>query len=241
MAAEALTPIDEIGMPLPLAPTNLEIHDASQPQPDWHHHFHPRKSSVLTQDWGGQAVRTVRVQMADYSTHHDDYHGHFIGPPLPETPAEKFGLTVLATAGYVPGHAIDFKKGEPQIVPLSDGQRKRLWSSGELRNSAPEIARKFILEYTLKQDFIGIDEKLVDEFLGTSDLDRKYKIGGKLLSLAVDTAVEPLDPFYRTAWKKGYIDRTSAHRPQRFLKTKIRLKTHQAALVDMLYDRLQAA
>ena len=240
MAAEALTPIDEIGMPLPLAPTDFEPNDASQPQ-DWHHHFHPRRSPVLTQDWGGQAIRTVRVQKSDYIVHHNEYHGHYIGPPLPATPAEKFGLTVLATAGYVPGHAIEFRKDEPNIVPLSNEQRKRLWNSGELRNAAPELARKFILEYTMKQDLTEINEKLVDEFLGTSDVERKYKIGGTLLGFAIDAAVEPLAPFYRTAWEKGYIKRTSAYRPQKFLKAKIRLRTHQPQLVNMLYDTLAAA
>lgn len=240
MAAEAYTPIDEIGMPLPLAPTNLEIHDASQPKPDWHHHFHPRRSVTLTEDWGGDAVRNARVQKYDYAIHHFDYHGYFEGPPLPETPAQKFGIAVLALAGYVPGEAILFKRDGPHIVGLSDSQRNRLLKSGELRCPSPEIVRRFMLDYTLKQNLVEVNEKLVDEFLNTSDLDRRYNLGGSLLNLAIDKAVEPLDPFYRNAWKKGYIDRTSARKPQRLVRNSIRLRSRQIPLVNRLYESLAA-
>ena len=241
MAPEALTPIDEIGMPLPLAPTNLELRDASQPKPDWHHHFHPRKSLLLTDDDGGNAVRHSRIQKADWNIHHNEYHGYFAGPPLPETSAQKFGIAVLASAGYVPAEAIEFKSDGPHIITLSNKQRNRLWGSGELRSAAPEAVRKFLLAYTLEQDLVEVNEKLVDEFLHTISEQRRYRLGGMLLSLAIEKAVEPLDPFYRTAWKKGYIDRTSAHKPQRLIKTKIHFKSRQSMLVDKLYDVLAAA
>jgi hypothetical protein len=241
MAAEAITPIDEIGMPLPLAPTNLEIHDASQPKPDWHHHFHPKKSPLLTEDDGGKAVRGARLQKADWGLHHNKYHSYYEGPPLPNTQSQKFGIAVLASAGYVPAEAIDLSSEEPRIVTLSSSQRYRLWRSGELRIGAPDTVRKFLQEYTLGQNLAEVNEKLVDEFLNTPSEQRRYKLGGVLLDFAIEKAVEPLDPFYRTAWKKGYIDRKSAHRPQRLVKTKLRYKTRQPTLVDKLYDTLLAA
>lgn len=241
MAAEAYTPIDDIGMPLPLAPTDLETHDASQPKPDWHHHFHPRRSLILTQDWGGDAIRNARVQKANWNTHHLEYHNYYQGPELPDTPAQKFGITVLAVAGYVPEEAIEFVKSEPSIIRLSDGQRNRLLKSGELRCAAPEIVRKFLIEYTVKQEFTDVKDSIIDEFLNTSDDLRRYRLGGTLLNLAVDKAVEPLDPFYRTAWKKGYIHRTSAYRPQRLVRTKLKFKSHQAELINRLHKELDAA
>lgn len=240
MAARAYTPIDEIGMPLPLAPTNLEIRDASQPEPDWHHHFHPRRSVILTEDWGGDAIRNARLQKVDYRIHHDEYHGFFTGPELPETPAQKFGIAVLAIAGYVPGEAIAFRRGEPQIVNLSEASRNRLLKSGELRSAAPELVRKFILEYTLSQDLTDVNQSIVDEFLNTGSLDKRYRLGGMLLGLAIDRAAEPLDPFYRTAWKKGYIDRRSAHRPQRLIRTKLNFKSRQNVLINKLHATLAA-
>lgn len=240
MAAEAYTPIDEIGMPLPLAPTNLEIRDASQPKPDWHHHFHPRKSLILREDWGGDAVRNARVQLSDYRVHHNEYHTYYKGPELPETPQQKFGIAVLAIAGYVPAEAIAFKRGKPEIVQLTENQRSRLLTSGELKIAAPETLRSFLAEYTVKQDLTDADETLIDEFIHTRQLDRRYKLGGALLDMAIEKAVEPLDPFYRTAWKKGYIDRSSAHRPRRLLKTKIYYKSRQPKIIQQLHDELAA-
>lgn len=241
MAAEAYTPIDEIGMPLPLAPTNLEIRDASQPKPDWHHHFHPRRSLILQEDWGGDAIRTARVQKADWNIHHLDYHNYFQGPVLPETPAQKFGIAVLAVAGYVPAEAIEFVKSEPKIIRLSDEQRNRLWTSGELRSAAPETVRRFLVDYTIKQELTDVKEQIIDEFLHTSNYDRRYKLGGTLINLAIDKAVEPLEAFYRSAWKKGYINRASAHRPGRLVRTKLKLKSHQGILIQKLQEELRAA
>lgn len=240
MAAEAYTPIDEIGMPLPLAPTDLEIHDASQPKPDWHHHFHPRKSVILREDWGGDAVRNSRVQLADYRVHHNEYHNYFYGPELPITAQQKFGIAVLAIAGYVPAEAIAFKRGKPRIVRLTEDQRSRLLTSGELKIAAPETVRNFLAEYTVKQDLTHADESIVDEFIHTDEIEKKYELGGALLKLAIEKAVEPLDPFYRTAWKKGYIDRSSAHRPRRLLKTKIYYKSRQPKIINQLHNELAA-
>jgi hypothetical protein len=241
MAAEQFTPIDEIGMPLPLAPTDLERRDASQRKPDWHHHFHPKKSPLLTSDPGGESVRNCREQLYDFNIHHLDYHNHFTGPPLPKTEAQKFGISVLAAAGYVPAKAIQFTDGEPEIVRLNKSQRGRLWSSGELRMASPKKVQDFLLQYSIGHGLLEVDERLIDRFLNTSSDQRRYRLGGILLDLAIDKAAKPLDPFYRTAWKKGYINRVSAHRPQRLIKTTLRVNSRQPILVDKLFDTLASA
>lgn len=233
------TPVDEIGMPLPLAPIIGESQDASQP-PDWHHHFHPRKSPILTRDLGGQAVRNVRLQRADYHQHHFDYHGYYFGPPLPETRQQQFGIVVLASAGYVPERAISFRDGQPEEIYISKRQRQSLWSSGDLKIAASETIRRFLIDYTVSQDLTEIDEKLVDEFLNTPNMQKRYHLGGRLLQLAIEAAIEPIDPFYRIAWKKGLMPRESSSRPQRLVKKKLRYKDHLPNLIDRLEQTLAA-
>ena len=234
------TPVDEIGMPLPLAPIAGENRTADQPNPDWHHHFHPRRSPILTRDLGGNAVRNARLQRSDYRQHHIDYHGHYWGPPLPETRQQQFGIVVLASAGYVPDRAISFKDGQPEEIPLSKNQRQTLWTSGDLRIAAPDTIRKFLIEYTTSQDLREVNEKLVDEFLNTPNEQRRYHLGGTLLQLAIEMATDPIDPFYRTAWKKGLIPRDSSSRTQRLIKNKLRYKQHRSNLIDKLEQSLAA-
>lgn len=239
MAALAMTPVDAIGMPLPILPFDEHERDASLRSTDWHHHFHPRRSPLLTDD-GGKAIRNVRLQLTDWKEHHILYHGYYNGPELPTTAEEKFGLTVLAIAGYVPAEALDVSRRKPRVVKLSDDQRDRLWNSGELRVAGPDAVRKFLVQHTLGQSLESVDENIVDEFLNSTSRNRRIALGSELLKYAVDLAVEPLDPFYRSAWKKGYINRLSAYRPQRLVRTKLKIKSHGDQMIEQLYDKLAA-
>lgn len=241
MAAEAITPVDEIGMPLPLAPYERGFIYANQPEKDEHHLFHPRKSPTLVRDLGGRAVRVVRLQQADWHQHHIDYHGYYYGPPLPETSGEQFGIVVLAIAGYVPDRAISFYDGEPEEVPLTHRQRQQLWEGGDFRTSSPDIVRNFLTDYTTKQSLTDVDERLIDEFLNTPNMQKRHHLGGVLLGLAIERATEPIDPFYRQAWKKGLIHRNSSHRIQRLIKKKLQYKHRHSLLIDKLEDALSAA
>ncbi|MDQ3065222.1 MAG: hypothetical protein M3Q36_03040 [bacterium] len=234
------TPVDEIGMPLPLVPISRENGKVSQLNPDWHHHFHPKKSPILVRDLGGQAVRSVRLQRTDYDQHHNDYHGYYFGPPLPETKQRQFGIVVLASAGYVPDRAISFKDGQPEEVHLTNRQRRLLWAKGDLRIASTEKVRKFMIDYTLSQDLTDINEKLVDEFLNTPNHQRRYHIGGMLLQFAIERATEPIDPFYRTAWKSGLMPRESSSRAQRLIKNRLRIKQNRPRLIDQLEQTLAA-
>lgn len=241
MAAEAITPIDEIGMPLPLAPEINRNIDASQLKSDWHHHFHPRRSSILLDDFGGPAVRTSRLQFVTREAQHDEYHRYYVGPELPKTPQEKFGLVVLATAGYVPELGLSFAGSSPEEIGLSGLQRERLWKSGELRVSSPDIVRTFIMDYTLGQNLEGVKEALVDEFINTQDIQRRRYLGGVLIEMAIEKAVEPLAPFYRDAWARGCIDPRASRRPQRLIKSRMMYKRNEQKIISQLHENLIAA
>lgn len=229
------TPTDGIGMPLPIAPSEQ---DASAKR-DWHHHFHPRRSPVLL-GTDGMAVRNARVQLVDYDTHHSDYHGHYEGPPLPDTTAEKFGLVVLASAGYIPSEAIDFSKGEPRRVGLNVEQRKQMWKKGILKVGSIGMVHTFLTEYTMAQDLTNVDDVIVDEFLNTADQERKYKLAGHLLNLAVLQATEPIIPLYKRAWRDRLIDHTVTAKAQRFVRAQINVRKRRTLLANQLHEKLSS-
>lgn len=235
-------PVDEIGMPLPLAPALELTPKKGRPKPDRHHHFHPKRSEVLTRDLGGQAMRNLRVQESDYETHHTDYHGYYDGPPLPEIPQDQFGIVLLGVAGYIPTRAIKFNDGQPEEVPLTRQQRRLMWDRGDIGIGSTKAVKEFIIDYMTSQNLAEVNEKLVDEFLNTPNMQRRYRLGGELLQLAIKTAAEPIDPFYHKAWKKGLIPRETSSKATRLIRNRLRLNQyqHRISLVDMLGLRLEA-
>lgn len=239
MAASEVTPIDEIGMPLPIAPPDYPLPANRREIADWHHHNHPRKDPRLA-DIGGRALRNVRVQLTDWWDHHMDYHGHYIGPPLPESPSRKFCSVVMAAAGYVPDEVIDFSGTSPQVVPITDTQRERLWYGGELRIAGPGLVRNFLCEYTLGQDISHVRNNLIDEFLNTKNFDRRRFLGHWLLAQATEKAAEPLGLYYRQAWKKGRIPPNVPAKLPTLVQTKLGTVRHRDTLVEQLHHKLAA-
>jgi hypothetical protein len=238
MAAEAITPVDELsGLPLPLAPSpNL---DPSSEETNWHHHFHPRRSELLKGKAGGIAVRNVRLQLTTIDDH-NEYHNHFAGPPLPGTQAERFFVTVLTTAGYVPDSAIDFTGQEPKIVGITDTSREILWQSGQLRHNSSTVVREFFIRYALAQDLSDVRENLVDEFLNTTSPDRRRHLGHWLLGKAIERATEPVDPVYLAAWKSGLLHPKTPANPRTLVKASLGPPKKRESLLDQLEQRLAA-
>lgn len=234
-----VTPTDELtGLPLPLVPL-----DDFGPEPNWHHHFHPKKDPALTKGAGGYAVRQCRIQRYAFDLHTGEYHAHFSGPPLPRTIEEKFVTTVMAVAGYMPHEAIDMRGGRPQIVPLSHDQKRRLQTSGEIKIGAEALIRRFMKDYVLNNGIDAIDASglAVEEFIVTTDEARRRELGHNLLGLVIDKAAEPADEIYYQAKKKELLKPNLAGNVQRFIKSKLGSKRNRERIIDDLYEHLAPA
>jgi hypothetical protein len=208
MARYEFTPVDEIGVPLPIAPPEMLL-PKNSPEADWHHHMHPKRDPRLD-DVGGFALRNARIQLSSYDTHHNRYHREFFGPPIPDTAEEKFGLTVLLAAGYLPNGVIDFRKRKTFFRQMRPDEKQRFWASGEMRIGSETHIRNFLTEYTLAQDISHVDDWTVDEFLYTEDPERKRFLGHWLLAQAIEKATEPISGLYEHALKK---ERLGADKP----------------------------
>jgi hypothetical protein len=198
------TPIDELtGMPLPvLPPTN--ILDGGDAENNWHHHYHPANDKRLTST-NGLALRHVRLQLLPV-TSHNSYHSIFEGPQLPRTNQERFGQIILASAGYIPAKAINVLSNDPEEpVGMSKKMRRRLQTSGEIEVRGHSNISNFIKNHLIGQDFSEVDELVIEEFIYTSDIERKRVLGQKLLAIASDLAIEPIKPVYKQALNDGLL------------------------------------
>lgn len=237
MAAERITPTDELtGLPLPVVPVQ------HPERPDWHHHFHPRRSPLL-QDLGGQAVRSVRVQKVDYRRHHYDYHNEYLGPPLPKTEKEQFATVIMAATGYMPTEAIAFKNHKPRVTKLHYDIRKRLQTSGEIKVDHKGAVSEFIRQYVLAQNIqdINFNDLKVDEFLNTENTERRRVLGHTLLGLYTDKATEVVDETYSLAYKNKLVLPGLPNSAQRFAKALMGNRRIRENLVSQLHARLSPA
>lgn len=217
MARLEVTPTDALtGLPLPIVPVISPVN------PDWHHHFHPRKSPILKQ-FGGPALRNARLQYVDYDTHHHGYHNIYEGPPLPETAKGRFAAVVMSVAGYVPEEGIAFHKDEPWIVRLTQSQQEYLQRTSVMSNNGELVIRRFLRDYLFQQDVadINVKESTIDEFVNTNNHARRRVLGHELLGLMTDLATVPIDETYFQARRNGLLLPQLPSNPRKFIKSKL--------------------
>ncbi len=198
-------PVDKLTkMPLPVLPPNRAT--IRTVEANWHHHYHPSSSKLLTSA-AGLAVRHARLQLLPVKSHHNRYHSIFEGPEhLPTSNDERFGQIILACAGYIPNYAIDVYQDDPtEPVILSSRIRKRLQTSGEIALRGHTNIGSFMKDHLVRQDFSQVEDSIIEEFLTTRNFDRRKELGHWLLEVASEIAVEPIQPIYSQALEEGLI------------------------------------
>lgn len=234
MTGEQLyTPTDEVsGLPLLIVPEARALSILRGEEPsldeatghvlgDWNHVYHPAKV-VVSDGFGGDALRNARMQFVVRETH-NSYHHAYYGPPLPLSPAGRFKATVLSAAGYIPMQAIQFEGDSPTIVDLAPPMRERLRTSGEVRVASLSVVQKFMKDFVLAQPVDHIRPNIIDDFLSidpSSSIDdarRRRYLAHLLLSLVIDRVEDPLDGPYSFAYSSNLLKPGAPRRPGDFV------------------------
>lgn len=215
-----VTPTDHTGLPYCFAPTAQlpevrakAIRDKNLPfegrLADLNHQFPKYEVATSTDpvltELGKRALTGCRVQWVDYWQHHGPYNNLFVGPDLPTTKEHLFRTIVMASAGYIPGHAIDLSGYEPKITRLTNKERKWLWTSGQVDVMCQTDISQFLLNYVLDSDLSHVDQVMLEEFIYSHDYDRRLKLGHALAAQAVETLIEPVEGMYRSAKKNNLL------------------------------------
>lgn len=232
MAAEKVTPIDGYsGLPLAIAPYDLEASRPDFEVTDDHHGWHPWTAPLL-RTIAGQALRNSWIQRVNVLVHNQGpyaYHRHYKGPELPGDEADIYGRVVLACAGYVPDEVIDMhSRDEPYVRPAHEAERAYLrqgrlgdaFSYRHIRYGYDPI-RAFMAEYALKQDLSHIHDATIDEFLSTKDGERKRKIGDFLLWAASEVATDGIRDKYRILASENRLHPRMPKDPKPLVKWKL--------------------
>jgi hypothetical protein len=188
---------------------------------DLNHVHHPRTSPLLQGVNGGFAVRQSRGQIVMRSDH-NLYHEYCSGPWLPSRRSERLQTVVLSAAMYIPAQCIDVRGGQLRIENLTESQRARLRSSGEVRVIDQGAVRRFLMDCVVKADVDHIKPFLVEEFLSLhpdteeSSL-RQRELTHLLLSLTLEPLADPIDAIYCKGRKTGLMAAGLPARPRDFM------------------------
>jgi hypothetical protein len=226
------TPIEQ-GSNLPLLfvpreeilPLLYGVEDNSAVIADVNHVNHPKPSPLLQGDNGGFAVRQARGQFV-LRKDHNNYHDYYGGPWLPATRDERLQAVVLSAADYIPAQAMDFSHRRPRIVTLSEMQRERLRTSGEVRVIDRGVVRAFLMRCALEADTAHIRPAVVDEFMDLQPttpqaIGRLQELAHLLLSLMIEPLVDPFDKTYSLGRRHGSISPTLPTHPRDFIHIQI--------------------
>lgn len=203
--SEWVVPVElSTGVPLIIAP-RYDIPKrlmSSQGENDWHHAVFPKKRPGL-QSKSGKAIRSSRVQFVNYNEHRT-YHYFFDDYmtndwEMPKTSLERFGMTVLMAAGYIPNKAIRCRKHGPEYVNLSESKRELMWSRGLVRVESALNVYDF-LQDTIVHQPLDTPDHIVEELLFSKDEQRRMKIGNQLIQAAAERATEMVRPRYVEAY-----------------------------------------
>lgn len=222
-------PVDECGMPFLLHP--YEPPNGYKTNWDDDHSFFFSSLPELN-DQAGAALRYSRVQRVPRWLHERKHDVHYPGgvEHLPSNDQDKFGLTVLACAGYTSPFALDVRGSSPKLVRMSQdtyefvkGRRQLHVETRRdevLHYRTQRYAKRkiglFFAEYVKQQDISSLDESTIDEFLHARNQEVRRRLGNVILGHAMEVAVSPIKPTYREAMNAGLV-RPSVRHPMKVI------------------------
>ena len=210
------TPTDPAsGLPLPVLPIAAPASSTPAEIVNFHHHFHPRPSLIND----GEAGVALRVSRGQYLPKwlHDHHHNYFAGPKVPQARDAKFRTCVLACAGVIPDHAIDFSGYDgPKLIRMTPYQYAQVATT-----IAHEGFRKldggityrnwigaFFANYAIEQSFENeVNPLVIEQFLETTNEVRKLRLGKFMLKAAINAAVVPVKPVFNDLWQEGLVSK----------------------------------
>lgn len=204
---------------------------------DWNHAFHPRERLTT----GGKTELGLRNSRTEW-VHRDDhnaYHREFVGPDLASCP-DLLAPMIFSAASFIPDRGLHYDGAKrAEVVPLSTEYREYLWTSGRIRVPNVASVRDALVERALENDFGGIKEATIDEFLSTADRSRRLELGSTLLSLALHETTAPLRDAYRLSYRNHQLPPNTARTVGKFTMHIIK-RSGQVRAINALDTRLRA-
>jgi len=169
---------------------------------DDNHVWHERQLVKNHLDGQGEALRKSRMQFVLRASH-NNYHGYYGGPPLPETAPEMYGTLLLQLADYIPPIGLDMRRASPRKRFLDSDQIVRLQQSGEVRPESAGSVRGFVTSHLLSQQ-VEVSAVNRDLLLSGGDPAYNYEVMGAAFGVMIDQIGESLPQETQAVYRYGY-------------------------------------
>lgn len=260
MAAEMVTPTDYLsGLPLPIAPMGKWLALDNPSVADVHHAHHPCRDPQL-KTLAGMALRNTALQITERELHNSGpnrYHRFYTGPPIPVNESDIFTRIVLNCAGYIPSQGIDLSGDAPVVRDLSPKENDFLRTPKEgdqfgyrYYGYRYDPIRNFFRDFSTKQDLNHLTESTIEQFLHTSDMPTKQKLGRFLLMQVCAVAGDQVRGKYKLLQKSQLLHPAMPPEPQILIRYKLGLAdlghdnhhgllARETLMINMLQDNLR--
>lgn len=164
----------------------------------------------------GIAVRVSRVYRLDPAIHEMVHEQNPFGTHLASSVTDKFARVVKNLSGIISRSAYDPTAPEgSRIKRMStenfNQQTNAFWVyPEEYVFGRPEgyqrvFIAQFLTRFMAAQDISHVRPGLIDEFVSSPDLNRRFEIGQKLMRAATAVSIDPLHEPYRGYKRRGLI------------------------------------
>jgi hypothetical protein len=172
-----------------------------------HPHFYRRHYLNGPRKLETRAVRFSRLQRA-LKRAHDDYHDAYEGTAFPVGENQSFGITILNSAGYIPGHVVEMSNSTPNIIETTPKMRRALRVPGILTIENRSEIGQFLMYHAVSQRFDHVKQEQIEQFieLGEPKFEkdelaqkRRLRLGMRLTNIGLGLAVDGIDKKYHQA------------------------------------------
>lgn len=217
-------PVDRLGIPLAIIPSeNLPHIDSASSSSTGHHEFFLAGRERF-RTFGGQTLRSSRVLRVEKEVHNHGpnmFHNFYSTSRGPIDEQGQSNILVLSLAGYYPKEGIDLWSGTPIIRELEDGEREILQTidpNNELayRNLRCDRAGtgEFLKKFVLKQDVTSADPRALEKFISTPKISHMKDEGYEILQSAIQAVATPIRKDYLAAKEEGLLHPLSPVNPE---------------------------
>jgi len=155
---------------------------------------------------------------------HDEYHAHYAGPPIPSKPRVRLQKTFLHLGGLFPETVLDFSRGSPRQRKITDPERERFRTSGEIRVIAPDVVRHHVGSMILADPGLAeLNPNTVSRFLALrpeespADATERDRLTALLLRQTIQPLVAPVAGVYKRSFNERLLSADAPLDPARMV------------------------
>lgn len=215
MAELRKAPTDDLGVPLPIIPSEkLAGLESSSEDFTKHHEFFLHGTDRFN-TIGGIAMRVSRILCTEREVHNTGpkaFHRFYDASPGPPAEVDQIYAGIFTLAGYIPKQGVDLWSGSPTIRDIESGERNILMTISKknefwyeyLRSNRSEITQ-FLDKFVARQDIGSADANSLTEFLSTPKLSIMADAAHEVLNAAIHSTVAPIKNRYQVAREAGQL------------------------------------